>query len=232
MDDKQLTTLIERVLSRIKEKSMGYVALPKAYLILPQNWQQNQSQCTELLHTLRGAYHTTAVLPDADSNIDVLYGAGVCATVPRSEAVFPTEEFLTVFPIASRNLVVKTVLCLQDDFETRWIARCIALGQPIYMRKESPLFTGREPDVYKKKIECYYRDAEAFGIQFDRLSPPKCGNMPLSKLFGTSEKKRIITVEDLKELQTSKELWLCPGDVVTPLAAERAEEFGISIFYK
>lgn len=228
MDDKELATLIQRVLLRIQAESATAPVRPKAYLILPEHWrEQSQSQCMEILRNLQGGYHTIAVLPDGDDSADALYAAGICAIAKRGELTFPAGDFLSVFPIASRNLVVKAALCLQDDFESAWISKCIASGNQVFMPRESPLFTGNESTAYQRKISAYYREAEAFGIQFDSL--PQLRREPSAQEpSGRPEQKRIITARDLTSLETN-ELWLRPGDTVTALAAERAEELGIQI---
>lgn len=248
MDDRQLTELIQRVLLRIQGELTGNPSLQKAYILMPENWRtQCQSQCVEIVRTLQGSYHTIAVLPDDDRCPDDLYDAGMCGVVTRSEVVFPMEDFLTVLPIASRDLVVKTALCIQDCFETRWIGKCIALGQPVFMRRESPMFTGREPAAYQRKIESYYREAESFGICFDRL-PTKCVitqqaappttplaavpvAQPSSMPAAPVGKKRIITTQDLAEVGPNGVLKLNRGDVVTALAAEQAALRGIRMEY-
>lgn len=247
MDDRQLTELIQRVLLRIQGELTSKPSLQKAYILMPENWRtQNQRQCVDIVKSLQGSYHTIAVLPDDDKCPDDLYDAGMCAVAKRSEVVFPmTEDFLTVLPIASRDLVVKTALCIQDCFETRWIGQCIAHGQPVFMRRESPMFTGREPAAYQRKIEAYYREAESFGICFDRL-PTKCvitqqaapsGAPVVNPVFQATTasapvgKKRIVTAKDLAEVENNGVLKLNRGDVVTALAAEHAANRGIRFEY-
>ncbi|MDR2671148.1 MAG: hypothetical protein LBC26_05450 [Oscillospiraceae bacterium] len=228
MEDYQLAALIERVLHRISEEAAAAPARPKAYLIFPEDWQaRDQGPCTEVLRALRGAYDITAILPDTGSQSEFVSDAGACAALRRGEAGFPEEDFLTVFPFASRNLVVKTALCLVDDFETRWVARCLAQGCPVVMRREHPLFTGRERDAYKQKIENYYRDAASYGIQFEL--PSGCGATHRPPEARVPDRKRIVTQKDLETPGTPGTLLLRRGDIVTALAAERAGELGIDI---
>lgn len=232
MDEKQLIALIEQVLDRIKKESESHKVQTKAYVILPENWYtQKQAQCMEAFHLLQRDYHTVVVLPDKDQNAGAFGNDNGCTVITRGQAVFPSEDFVTVFPAASRNLVIKTALCIQDDFETEWISQCFAFGQKVYMQKEAPVFTGREPDAYRKKVLSYYQEAEVFGICFDQLSETaKQAKPPV--MSSSCEKKRIITTEDLKGLPSSGELRLHKGDIVTPLAAEQADELGISILYQ
>lgn len=250
MDDRQLTELIQRVLLQIQREQNAGPALPDACLLLPEDWQA-QGLCADLLQTLRGSYAITAIVPDGDTGGEALRAAGVSEIVTRSAAVFPVGDCLTVLPIPSRALVVKLALCLQDDFESRWIAQCIARGQPVFMRRESPMFTGLEPAAYQRKIEAYYREAESFGICFDRLparyvitqqaAPPRAPEPvePISLLTTADRgsaaprgKKRIITTQDLAGAAPGGILWLREGDVVSPLAAERAAERGIQLRYE
>ncbi|MDR0382168.1 MAG: hypothetical protein LBH86_09295 [Oscillospiraceae bacterium] len=227
MEAYQLAALIERVLRRIREEAAAAPALPKAYLIFPGDWQsRDQSQREEALRALRGAYDTVAVLPDACCRGAAPPDTGARAAQSRGETGFPSGDFLTVFPFASRNLVVKTALCLADDFETRWVARCIARGQPVVMRREHPLFTGQERDAYRRKIESYYRDAAAYGIRFDLPS----GHGETRRPPGPG-RRRIVTQKDLETPGTPGTLPLRRGDVVTALAAERAKELGIDIVF-
>jgi hypothetical protein len=84
---------------------------------------------------------------------------------------------------------------------------------------------------YQKRIESYYTDAEAFGILFDRL--PKRNEIVQNAANAVRpEAKKIITAEDLEKPTPVRELRLRQGDVLTPLAAERAEEKGIRILYQ
>jgi len=233
MDEQQFAALVQKVLSRIRDESAGIPILPKAYILMPEDWQtQYYNQCLDILEKIQREYHITAVLPDYDNgDINNLYNMGVSATVKRSEAVFPENDFLTIFPIACRGLVVKAALCLQDDFESNWVANCIAHGRAVLMPKELPLFTGNEPDAYKKRILSYYKEAESFGILFDTFSP-KLGAMPKSTKFDGEQKKKIITKKDLEAFCSAKELWLDSGDIVTALATEHAKELGISILHR
>lgn len=212
-----MTALIERIVSDLKTELAHTTVLTKAYFILPRDWRtRNREQCIEAMRSLEGTYRLIAVYPDEDNCGTVPYEAGFTAAVGRGEVIFPDEDFITVFPVPSRNLVIKAALCLEDDFETKWIAECIARGRAVYMRKEATLFTGMEPEAYKKRVQSYYRDAEAFGIQFETVS----------------KKRKIITADDIDKLRPGKELRLYRGDIVTALAAEHADTLGISILYQ
>jgi hypothetical protein len=231
MNDKRWIELMERALLRLGNEMPAAPALPKAYLILPRGQSCEEAPCIESVHALRDAYHLVAVLPDAEYDDGGPRGAGFAERIKRSEAVFPTEAFLTVFPVVSQSLVVKTAFCITDDFETEWIAKCIAFGQPIYMRSEGPSFTGKEPETYRKKIEACYRDVRAFGIRLDAL-PIRCDALQGAAVSGAPRKRRIITARDLDKLPAAETLSLHSGDVVTALAAERAEARGIRILYR
>lgn len=231
MDEQKLETLIERVLARILSEAKDISRLPKAYVVLSDDWKKEKNIFSETLQKLKGSYYTIVVLPQVDVNSDGLYDEGACQIVARNEAGAPEEDSLTIFPVASRNLVVKSALCLQDDFQSKWVADCITLGQTIYMQKENPMFSGKEPYAYKRKIESYYKELEAFGVTFDSL-PLQKGVKYKPMAAGSLEKKKIITVEDLKNLHATNVLYLRIGDVVTALAAERAKELGINILYQ
>jgi hypothetical protein len=231
MEEHQLAAILERVLHRVRAEAAAAPERPKAYLIFPEDWQtQDPTHCQEALRALCAAHDTIVVLPDACGRDAALPDSGACATLRRSEAGFPEGDFLTVFPFASRNLVVKTALCLADDFETRWIARCIARGQPVVMRREDPLFTGKERDAYRKKIEDYHRDAASYGIRFS--FPPGCGETRRPPEVRVPDRKRIVTKKDLETPEAAGALLLRRGDIVTALAAERAEELGIDIVFQ
>jgi len=216
MDEKRLIELIERIVSDFKEELMGASVLTKAYFILPQDWQiQDQGHCIETMQALKGRYQLVVVHPDE--------GDG--------KAAFPSEDFITVFPLPSRNLVIKAALGIQDDFESKWVAKCISYGRAVYMRSEAALFVGKEPDSYRKKIEAYYNDVRSYGIQFDTI-PNGCNHSQGTDITRMPQKKKIVTADDLKKLHPAKELRLCQGDIVTALAAELAETLGISILYQ
>ncbi len=229
VDEKKLNAIIKRVLLRIYEETAVAAALPKAYLILPPDWENtHQSQCLEALRLLRADYSVAAISPDVDGCAGLLFCDGATDVIKQDASLSPANHSISVFPVSSRDLVVKTALCLEDDFETKWTAKCIALGASVYMRGEFPLFTGREPVAYRKKIEAYYRDAEQFGVRFD-WPPSQRADTRRDMMPGKTAKKRIITAGDLEELQTNGELRLNPGDIVTAFAEERALELGIRI---
>ncbi len=236
MDEQQIRQIIREVLRRVNEgetldSNAESSLLPKAYFIFPKNWQRCEtSQYIPMLKAAEGKYHRVVVLPERDANEDRFLSVGACTVTYYSDLCAPLEESVTIFPIPCRDLVLKTALCLSEDFEGAWIRKCLENGLRVYMKREDIMFTGKEPMAYRKKILSYYQDVKSYGICFleddnFRESVLKSGK----KETKARSKTRFVTTEDLRVIPQNGEFQIHPGDVLTALAKDHIEKFGIRI---
>ena len=237
MDEQQLRRIIREVLQRVLQEDdltagTGPSSLPKAYFIFPKNWQNvESSQYLPALKAADGRYEKVIVLPERDENEERFSDVGAYTVAAYSDLCAPAEESITIFPIPCRDLVIKTALCLSEDFETCWVRKCIENGLSIYMKKESEMFTGKEPAAYRKKILSYYQDAKSYGICFSDEEDlhQNRGNDTGMVHRKIQTKTRFITTQDLRDIPQHGEFLLHTGDVLTALAKEHIEKFGIRI---
>lgn len=87
--------------------------------------------------------------------------------VPWNTVCFENlKKSITVFPVARRETIVKTALCISDTFETKWIRAAMEQGGKIvFPRNGFERFTGLEPEKYRHKILAYYRDLLEMNIE-------------------------------------------------------------------
>lgn len=146
-------------------------------------------------------------------------------------------EYITVFPVVPRSLIVKTALCIDDTFETRWIFQSMEKGQQvIFLQSGLRKFTGKEPKSYIKKMLDYYRILLEFDIQISKYIEEKtdfqlidyksnCYDLTLNK----NNIKQIITEKEIENYMLSKKIILNKGDIITEMAKDKARNLNISI---
>lgn len=103
-------------------------------------------------------------------------------------------------------------------------------GLRVYMKKENPMFTGKEPAAYRKKILSYYQDVKSYGICF--VEDEDSCNQHFKNVKAEvkpQSKARFITMQDLRDVPQGGEFQIHAGDVLTALAKEYVEKFGIRI---
>lgn len=60
---------------------------------------------------------------------------------------------VSLFPVVSRDTLVKTALCISDTFETSWIADCIEKGgRIVFLRSGLARFSGKEKPAMWAKL--------------------------------------------------------------------------------
>ena len=236
MDEQRIRQIIREVLQRVSEEDAvssdtNASLLPKAYFIFPENWQScGQESLLAMLKAADGRYEKVIVLSKRGENSEDLSVFGAQQITFFSDLCAPVEGSITVYPCATRDLVIKTALCLSDDFESNWIRQCIERGLPVYLKKETEMFTGKEPAAYRKKILSYYQDVKSYGIQLIENSlcldaGPKSGGESCVK----QRKARYITTQDLRDVPENGTFEIRNGDVLTALAKDHIEKFGIRV---
>ena len=147
MDEQQIRQIIREVLRRVSEgesltSNVDSSSLPKAYFIFPKGWQDcPDSQYMPALKAAKGKYQRVIVLPERDANEERFSNVGVCTVAVYGDLHAPAEGSITIFPIPCRDRVIKTALCLSEDFEGSWIRQCI----------EGGLRVERSSDVHRKR---------------------------------------------------------------------------------
>lgn len=235
MDEKQIETLAERIFLKLK-KELGDARLqqdpkgnpenfPKAYIILPEKTGQNVINKTiDCLRLCKGQYETIVVAADETEICDELNQLAD-RVMTRKMVHMAAGESMTIFISASRNLRVRTALCLGGDFESDWALECIENCRPLYMLR-APQPAENQPEAYRNKIKKYDQELESFGVFFDRLPSEKRQNCAPNR---ENRRKQIITAEDIKKMPCDEDLFLRQGDLVTELGRELAQEKRIRI---
>lgn len=236
MDEQQIRQIIREVLRRVSEgdalaSNVDASFLPKAYFIFPKNWQScDSSQYMPALKAAEGKYQRIIVLPEHSENEACFSSLGAHTVAVYSDLCAPAEGSVSIFPIPCRDLVIKTALCLSEDFEGSWVRKCIENGLRVYMRKEPEMFTGKEPAAYRKKILAYYQEVKSYGICFaEEEDPCKSISKRVNAETKARTKARFITTQDLRDVPPNGEFQIHDGDILTALAKEHVEKFSIRI---
>lgn len=236
LDHELLKQMVLKVIQQLGEENLLPPLQQRAcYLILPERWQDDFFTRLGSL-SVPHDYQAIFVLPKALFNnyyiqkLKELFPS--CLVIEQEQALKEQkEESITIFPLPSRELVAKTVLCIEDSFETRWVGQCFSHGEKVVMLQSGmEAFSGKEPKAYRMKIEHYIRTLSDFGIELNHLfisleQPKATPEPPVAK----QQKKRVITEADLITCQKEGGLTLQEGDIITLLAKEKANELGIQI---
>lgn len=146
------------------------------------------------------------------------------------------SRYITIFPMISRNTVVKTALCLDDDLYTKWIFKSMEKGERIVILKSGlDRFTGKEPVAYRQKILGYYRTLLEYDIEIiddffqikdedENFNFNTVGSNTVEKIG-----KRVITEREIEGYRFSRKIVLNPGDIITDMARDKAHSLNIEI---
>ncbi|MEA5083177.1 hypothetical protein SDC9_164075 [bioreactor metagenome] len=237
ISEERLKELIIKAIRRVQlENAAKHISMErqKVYVILSGALDNQVRECFLTLEK-QSKYEVCAVIPDNQDSQKLaadIYKANICTKVIVGNPAdfFETDVFVTIFPIVSRDLIIRTALGFSDTYETRWIRAAMEKGQKIlFLQNGLEKFTGKEPKAYIERILGYIRIILEFGIQI--------GNefletffLPSTNNFIQTEKRKIITASDLGTYQKSGKIYLGIEDVITVMAKERAAELGIQIF--
>lgn len=251
IDENRLRELVIKAIKLIQtENSKNNVGLlkTKLYVILTEKWNSRYWNFFNEINE-QDQYEVYAVISSKvidNLHINNLKKFRVCRGIINEDNINYDElnEYITVFPLISRNIVVKTALCINDIFETQWIFKAMETGQRIVLLSSGlEKFTGREPKAYLNKILNYYRTLLEFNIEITEkvsgsihdccLDTEKEDNKydavnDESKKIINS-KKRIITCRDIDDYIFEKRIFINAGDIITDMAREKAKSLNISI---
>ncbi len=142
------------------------LARPGVWMVCLDEWDERYCDFLKFMQNYPGTVY--AVIPETWNE------AGYAEKLSRNgcnpRLVYRGSEQLaagdvSVFPVVTRDLVVKTALCISDTFENAWVSACIAGGsRAAFLQSGLERFSGREPEGYVKRVLEYYRTVLEYGI--------------------------------------------------------------------
>lgn len=171
----------------------------------------------------------TAIVPDdwsQDLRDRIHRGCPFCQIIGQAAAAdLPLEGSLTVYPVVSRSLLAKAALCLEDTFQSQWLAACFAAGAKVhFLLSGLTKFTGREPAGYVTQILSYIKTLLTFDVSIGtyptaaQSSALACAAPPAAQLQG-----HIITADEVEPLAAGSVVTIAENAIVTAYAADVAE---------
>lgn len=236
LDENILKRIISEVIRQIQSENSEQnfsVSDKKMYVILTENWDERYLDFYKKIEN-QNKYNIFTIIPETISNdyfIKKIKNYKNCGTIISQNKINfeQSKEYITVFPVVTRDILVKTALCISDTFETKWIENCISNGQKIIMLKSGITnFTGKEPKKYIEKINSYFNMILDYGIEItDDILKSESEKVYIQNT--EKRNKRIITEKEIDLYKEKEKLILYPGDIITSLAAEKAYNMGIDI---
>lgn len=253
VDEERLRELIINAIELIQaESSLGLaISKKKLYVIITEEWNRKYWDLFERLDE-QNEYEVYVVISNrlnTSLHLNNLKKFKVCKEIVNEKDVNFDEliEYLTVFPIISREIIVKTALCIEDTFETKWIFKGIENGQRIiFLKSGLQKFTGKEPLSYRNKILDYYRTLLEFDIEITDFIIEKNNSLLKKSKDISSEKyiphyneilkenkpqstKKIITEKEVGSYAENNQIILNSGDIITDMARDKANSLNIRI---
>ncbi len=249
MDEKQIDILTERILKKIKGELFldilktntdmndcipdeGKSLKHAAYVVLPKDFSVDiTDDAVQSMERLAKNYKVVLVVPDrCVCDISCLL-AHADFIIKRSCVGIPAEGDVCVFISASRDLIVKSALCLKLGFESSFLIDFVEMGNSVFLLKEKNTFNSREPKAYKKKIEAYESTLAEFGVHFNCFpnTNVKSQSPDSDKTNTFSRGRKIITARDIKGIEPGENFYVTNEDIVTAVAKETADKFNINI---
>lgn len=254
MDEKRLRELVIKAIELVQAENSSNIVIykKKLYVIITEEWNGRYWSFFEKLNE-QYEYEVYAVIPsriNTSLHINNLKKFQVCKGIVDEKDVNFDEltEYLTVFPIVPRDIIVKTALCIEDTFETKWIFKCMENGQNIiFLKSGLQKFSGKEPLSYRNKILDYYRTLLEFDIEITDCIIEKENNIVLTESKSTSitkyvsnyndnlnenkyqSIKKVITEKEVESYAQNNQIILNNGDIITEMARDKASSLNIQI---
>lgn len=234
--EKALEALILRVIRQVLAEQSQ--AKRRLYVVFADAFD---CRCVQFLQSLTTADDVTVIVDDTQGERicrDIELACPFAAVVMTSQArSLPLAGSLTVYPVASRDFIVKAALGMADTFATEWLARCFAAGSAVHLQLSGlSRFTGREPAAYVQQILGYYRKILEYGITIGHHLPQEQTGNPVP--VAVTKKKappvvtcqdKVLTAADLYPYDKGTVLLVGAHTVVTSFAREAALSRGIEI---
>lgn len=234
--EKALEALILRVIRQVLTEQAQ--AKRRLYVVFADAFD---CRCVQFLQSLTTDDDVTVIVDDTQGERirrDIELACPFAAVVMTSQArSLPLGGSLTVYPVASRDFIVKASLGMADTFAAEWLARCFAAGSAVHLQLSGlTRFTGREPAAYVQQILGYYRKLLEYGITISHHLPQEKAGNPVPA--AVTEKKappvvtcqdKVLTAADLYPYDKGTVLLVGAHTVVTSFAREAALSRGIEI---
>lgn len=162
VSEEKLKKIIEAVLEEKEPK--------KVYLFCENKWNDQHRQTLRYLD-VANEYKVTIIASSMQLKYENEWNNYSCYEgyidwMDLKEPPIHLNSSITIFPEVSRNLVVKTALCIADDVKTTWIADCIEEGSRIiFLKSGLKQFLGFEQEAYQNQILKYYKQILEYGIE-------------------------------------------------------------------
>lgn len=234
--EKKLEALILRAVRQVLAEQLP--AKRRLYVVFADAFD---CRCVTFLQSLSPGDDVTVVVDDIQGEPlrhAIKQACPFASVVSISQAgSLPLADSLTVYPVASRNFVVKAALGLADTFATKWLAQCLAAGTAVHLQLSGlARFTGREPEAYVRQILGYYRKLLEYGITIGpHLPERKMRNIAPSAVAAKGKplvvtcQDKVLTAADLYPYEKGTILHIGEHTVVTSFAREAALSRGIEI---
>lgn len=199
------------------------------------------SRCVQFLQSLSPADAVTVIADDIQADRlrhDIEGACPFASVVVTSQArSLSLAGSLTVYPVASRDFIVKAALGMVDTFAAAWLARCFAAGSAVHLQLSGlTRFTGREPAAYVQQILGYYRKLLEYGITIGHHLPQEKAGAPVPVAVTETAsppvvtcQDKVLTAADLSSYDKGTVLLVGAHTIVTSFAREAALSQGIEI---
>lgn len=244
IDEKRLRELVIKAIELFESESSRqnlFISKKKLYVIFTEECSDEYLSFFEKLEK-QNKYEVYAVVQSEkydDVYLNNLKKFNVFKEIIDKNQVNLNEltEYVTIFPVVPREVIVKTALCIDDIFETKWIFKSMEKGQKIILlRSGLERFSGREPLSYINKILNYYRTLLEFNIEIiEDITQIEDGNSIIHEntnnnvVLKENKGKQVITEQEIENYKYDKKIILNPGDIITDLANDRARSLNIQI---
>ena len=235
ISEEQLKQLVLRILKELSQEEKNGKS-QKRYMVCGDTWDERYGSFLREME-LSEELNIYSVIPDAwkeNGQEAVLRSFRSCDEVTYRSQGIPVDLITaaTIFPVVSRDVAVKTALCISDTFETLWTSACLEAGSRIvFLQSGLQRFSGREQPAYINQILSYYRKVLEYGVEICsvkeiwNINEREAGQQELS--LPHPGKKRVITASNVEQYATNGVLILQPGDIVTDMAKDRAKFLNI-----
>lgn len=242
INEKILKNIIKKAIEEylLENEELLKIQKKNIYIILGKVWNEKYRiffQKNNLIET----YNVFTVFQKESSNeFETLKKSKKLGEILYADEIdFETlKNYKTIFPVVSQEVLVKTALCIDDIFETKWIKNCFRKGSEIQMLISGfEIFTGKEPEEYIKKMKEYYKTILKYNIKIKDIN---LKNEKIKECFLKEEMKKIyinpnnpknrkiITYEDIAN-NNSKDIIINKGDIITEAAKDLALKLNLKI---
>lgn len=169
MNEEQINHLAREILRGLMSEERADRAKSRCFLVFEKKWHNRYYMIFDEMKIMTD-YEFYAVVPEGLMHPEQMKKIKAFESwrdiIPfGNRTKWPGEDFITIFPEYSRNLLVRTAIGMDDCDSSKWIRHAMELGQKIAVLKSGlENFTGREPQMYTKNILGYYKTLKEYNI--------------------------------------------------------------------